>query len=291
MPLFFLLSGLLVPYRIDRGAANFLRGLIPTLIWPYFLWSIIQHSVVFSLGALANHPAHLYWPVLLSLPWDPISQFWFLYALFWMHVLAAISLPRAGRESFVLLALALKALVLLLPLPVAIKLLGNHMFFYAVGVWLGTGGLEQMLFRHKPIFRALLLPLAAVVIAMTYFALSSFGADLPIATVASPKIANLAWRFPVMAAAICGVAASLSLAHFARGYVATGLEFLGRMSMPIFILHIMFIAGLRIVLTHYQLITDANLLLFMLVVTGLVGPLIVERISRRLGLGRILGLG
>jgi fucose 4-O-acetylase-like acetyltransferase len=291
MPLFFLLSGLLVPQRIDTGGLTFLRGLISTMAWPYFLWSVIQHSVVFSLGALANHPENHYWTLLLSLPWEPFSQFWFLYALFWMHVLAALWLKPIGREAFVLLALALKALILLLPLPVAIKLLGHHMFFYAVGVWLGTAGLEQMLFRHKPIFRALLLPLAAVIIMATYFTLSRFAPDLPIATAASPKIANLAWRFPVMAAAIFGVAASLSIARFEWVSGAEWLGYLGRMSMPIFILHIMFIAGLRIVLIRYQLVTDVYLILAMLVMVGLIGPLIVERITRRTGLNRILGLG
>ncbi len=291
MPLLFLLSGLRVPQRVDRGAAKFVRMLIPSIVWPYFLWSVIQHSIIFSLGSLANHPETHYWTMLVALPWEPISQFWFLYALFWMHVLAAVSLKQVGREGFVLLALALKALVLLVPLPVAVKLLGNHMFFYAVGVWLGTAGVEQMLFRHRPIIRAFLLPLAMAAIAATYFALTSFGADMPIATGASPKIASLAWRFPVMAAAIFGVAASLSLARFERVSSAAWLGYLGRMSMPIFILHIMFIAGLRIVLMRYQLVTNVNLLLAMLVMMGLIGPLIVERITRHLGLNRILGLG
>ena len=54
MPLFFLLSGLLVTQRLERGAAPFARALLPTIVWPYFLWSVIQFSLIFALGNLVN---------------------------------------------------------------------------------------------------------------------------------------------------------------------------------------------------------------------------------------------
>jgi fucose 4-O-acetylase-like acetyltransferase len=114
MPLFFLLSGLMVTKRLEKGQGIFLRGLIPSIIWPYFLWSVIQFSIIYALGSLVNRPAESYWPVILSLPWSTVSQFWFLYALFWMHILSVLLIPRLGREGFVLLALALKSLALIL---------------------------------------------------------------------------------------------------------------------------------------------------------------------------------
>jgi fucose 4-O-acetylase-like acetyltransferase len=290
MPLFFLLSGLLVTKRLEKGDGAFLKSLVPSILWPYFLWSTLQFTLIYALGSLVNRPAEIYWPVILSLPWSTVSQFWFLYALFWMHVLAVMILPRVGREGFVMIALAAKALALVLPLPVAVKLVCNHAFFYAVGVWLATSGLELMITRHRVWVRSLLLPvLAAAAISVTLAAVPQYGADLPLLGAASPEIANLAWRFPAMAASLFGVAAVIGLASLPQFSNTRFLTSLGRMTMPIFVLHVIFIAGSRIMLTRAGLVTDPLLLLIILVLAGLTGPLIVERITRALGLNRWLG--
>jgi fucose 4-O-acetylase-like acetyltransferase len=290
MPLFFLLSGLLVAKRLEKGSGPFLKALLPSIVWPYFLWSTVQFTLIYSLGALVNRPAESYWPVILSLPWNTISQFWFLYALFWMHILSALLLPRIGREGFVMLALALKALVLVLPLPVVVKLVCNHTFFYAVGVWLATAGVESMILSQKIWAKAIVLPILAVtIIGATLAAVPDYGADLPILRAASPEIANLAWRFPAMAASVFGVAAVIGLASIPQLAGARLLTWLGQMTMPIFVLHIMFIAGLRILLIRSGLVTAPEQLLLFLVLAGLFGPLIVERVTRALKLNRLLG--
>ena len=290
MPLFFLLSGLLITRRLEKGAGTFVRGLLPTVVWPYFLWLALQFTVIFALGSLVNSPAHSYWPVILSLPWNTVSQFWFLYALFWMHMLAVLLLPRVGREGLVLFALALKALVLILPMPVPVKLVCSHAFFYAIGVWLTPAGIDAILLRHRAAIRALLVPLLAIgIIAATLAAAPDYGRDLPLLTASSPQISNLAWRFPAMTAAIFGVAGLLGIASLPRLAAMHWLAVLGRMTMPIFVLHVMFIAGTRIVLTRFGLIDDPQLLLAIIVVAGLAGPLIAERITRALGLNRYLG--
>ena len=72
MPPFFLLSGLMVAHRLECGTAPFLRGLLPSVVWPYLLWSVVQYMVVFALGSAVNTPAAQYWPVVLSLPWNTV---------------------------------------------------------------------------------------------------------------------------------------------------------------------------------------------------------------------------
>jgi len=290
MPLFFLLSGLMITKRLEKGAWTFAKGLLPAIVWPYFLWSVVQYTLIYALGSLVNNPAEHYWPTILALPWNTVSQFWFLYALFWMHVLAIVLLPRIDREGFVLLALALKALVLILALPVAVKLVCNHLLFYAIGVWLAPAGLEKILLRHgSPIKAVVLSFLAVLVITATIAAVPDYGRDLPLLTASSPEISNLAWRFPAMTAGIFGVAAVLAVASLPSVASAKWLSFLGRMTMPIFVLHVMFIAGTRIVLTKLGLVTDPAILLVILVVVGMAGPLIAERIIHRLELKRFLG--
>jgi fucose 4-O-acetylase-like acetyltransferase len=290
MPLFFLLSGLLVPQRLERGAKQFLTGLFPTVVLPYFVWSVVQASVIFALGALVNNPSgSLFWTV-VSLPWNTVSQFWFLYALFWMHVLTAILLPRIGAEGLILMALFLKALMLIVALPVSAKLVCNHMLFYAFGLLLRPGGLEQIVAgvkRGTPL--AMVLSAAGLTIFLTMLALPDFGADLPLAGAESPEIANLSWRFPAMAAAVIGTVASVACAVALRGTIGEALAFLGRMTMPIFVLHVLFIAGSRIVLAKFLHVTSLWLLLPVLIAAGLVGPLIGERMLRPLKLKRWIG--
>lgn len=290
MPLFFLLSGLMVTKRLEKGQGIFLRGLIPSIIWPYFLWSVIQFSIIYGLGSLVNRPAESYWPVILSLPWNTVSQFWFLYALFWMHILSVLLIPRLGREGFVLFALALKSLALILILPVPVKLVCNHLFFYAVGVWLMTAGLETLVIKRGLLVKTLVLPgIALVVILATLVAAPRYGSDIMLLGAGSPEIANLAWRFPAMAASIFGVAAVVAIASLPRIADSRILLWLGRMTMPIFVLHVMFLAGTRIALMRFGLAVDPVLILGISVAAGLVGPLIVERITRALGLNRYLG--
>ncbi|MVZ96573.1 acyltransferase [Sphingorhabdus sp. IMCC26285] len=290
MPLFFLLSGLMVTKRLEKGQEVFLRGLIPSIVWPYFLWSIIQFTIIYGLGTLVNRPAESYWPVIVSLPWNTVSQFWFLYALFWMHILSVLLVPRLGREGFVLLALALKSLALILILPVPVKLVCNHLFFYAVGVWLATGGLETLIIKRGPWLKSVGVPLIAVAtIGATLLAVPRYGADIPLLLAGSPEIANLAWRFPAMAAAIMGVAAVVAIASLPRIAGSRILLWLGRMTMPIFVLHVMFLAGTRIVLMRLDLVSNPALLLAISVAAGLIGPLIVERVTRALGLNRWIG--
>jgi fucose 4-O-acetylase-like acetyltransferase len=290
MPLFFLLSGVLVMKRLEKGQAAFLKALVPSIIWPYFLWSILQFTLIYAAGTLVNRPAESYWLVILSLPWNTVSQFWFLYVLFWMHVLSVVIIPRIGREGFVMVAIALKALVLVLPLPVPVKLVFNHLLFYAVGVWLTTAGLEAIIIGHKNWIKALLLPaLAVAIIFVTLVAVPQYGADLPLIGAASPEIANLAWRFPAMAAAVFGVAAIIALASLPGIADARFLPWLGRMTLPIFVLHVMFIAGARIIIMRSEIVTAPALILIVCVAVGLVGPLIVERFTRSLGLNRWLG--
>lgn len=290
MPLFFLLSGLLVTKRLENGPGPFLRALLPTIVWPYFLWSVIQFTIIYGLGTLVNRPADSYWPVILSLPWNTVSQFWFLYALFWMHILAVLLVPRIGREGFVLFALALKALALVLILPVPIKLVSNHMLFYAIGVWLMTGGLELLVIKRGIWIKLVVLPcLAAATLIATLNALPSFGADLPLYNASSPEIANLAWRFPTMAAAVLCVLATVGIASMTQISGSRLLLWLGRMTMPIFVLHVMFLAGTRIILTRSGILTDPVVILIFSVFAGLIGPIIVERCTRFLGLNRWIG--
>ena len=289
MPLFFLLSGLLVTERIATDRSGFLRGLLPGVVWPYFLWSTVQFSVIVAMGSLVNRPAGAWLPTLLALPWRTVSQFWFLYALFWMHLLAGLLLPRVGKGVVLALGIGLKLLVAFVPVDVTIKLVANNFVWYALGAALGTGGVDRALARGRGGSRAMGGLAVAVLAGTLGFAIHTAGAGFALNS--SPELANLAWRLGAIPAALAGVWLVLKLAAsgLASGWAGAAAAALGRRTMAVFVLHVLFIAGLRIVLVRLGWAGGAWPLMVPLVGAGIAGPLVVERLLRPLGLRRVLG--
>ncbi len=161
MPLFMMLSGLLVSERLGRSRKRFRDRLWTGMVWPYFLWSAVQLTVIQATGALVNQPLGDYFATLTTLPWHTVSQFWFLYALFLLHLMAMVALKPLGREGFLLLCLALKPLALILPLPEVLRLAANHALFYGIGVWLTPDGLKSLAVDRSRRFQFGLLVVAA----------------------------------------------------------------------------------------------------------------------------------
>lgn len=290
MPLFFLAAGLFVDQRLTRDARAFRDNLWGQLAWPYFLWSIIQFSLIYALGRLVNTPVERYWPVIAALPWQPVSQFWFLHALFQMHLAALLLWRWLGPAAFLMLAFSLRPLSMMLPLPDIVRLAGYQLPFYGLGVVFGAAGLARAIADRPAAVRLALLPLAAGLIALALAQVATLRPDVDLATARAAGLANLAWSVPFVPVAFAGVAAVIALASLARGRVAATLAWLGQRSMAIFILHIMAVAGTRIIAIKLGL-HAVPIILIASELAGLVGPLLVWSLLDRWGWARRLGLG
>lgn len=89
MPLFFFLSGLFFTQSLDKkGKTRFVISKIDTIVYPYVIWSLLQGMVEVLLSRYTNNPANL--GDILSLFTHPRAQFWFLYALFMVFILATL---------------------------------------------------------------------------------------------------------------------------------------------------------------------------------------------------------
>jgi len=105
MPLFFFLAGLFVAERLKSAPQKFIAGTFTKIARAYFTWAAIQFTVIYLMGSLLNHPATGdYLPQLIAIIWSPVSQFWFLYALFFMQIAAWAIVPRTGATGFFALA-------------------------------------------------------------------------------------------------------------------------------------------------------------------------------------------
>ena len=89
MPLFFLISGFFIEKSLSKySRKELLKNKLKTLMYPYFVWSIIQILVNIILSKYTNNTTDL-WAV-LKIIYLPIAPFWYLYALFLMYGLAVV---------------------------------------------------------------------------------------------------------------------------------------------------------------------------------------------------------
>ncbi len=266
MPLFFLLAGLNVERSARRGAGSFLRDKLHTIVWPYFLWSIVQGMIQVRLAGEINIP--ISYGDLAAILWSPISQFWFLYVLTMCHI---AYLAGAGWKAGLTFAAAIGFAFS----PLAPILAGKFLFnfvFYVMGLWLAPsiGGWLDRTDRS----RAIMAAVAAFAISVSVCFEAGIAFDNPLCT----------------PAALAGIAMTALVAKSMSGAVGRIAEIIGRMSMTIYILHILAAGGARVIMQ--KLGVPPMPLFYALVVTaiGVGAPMIAYVAFERLGLLPWLGL-
>jgi fucose 4-O-acetylase-like acetyltransferase len=234
MPLFFVVSGHLASGK-HRPAGATIARLVPTIVYPYFLWSLLEGLALIGLGGYTNGhagPATLY-----RILWAPIVPYWFLYALFVSHVLY-LATRRLSYPVQVVLAVVLFVVPTIFTpfmgryqLGVVLQSMRGFLFFT-----LGAVSVAQVkqLGRWAAVVSTVLFVALAVAFQQAQF---------------SERLV-LIWVLP---AAVAGIVATLAWSRLvaqARSLrvVSSVLAFFGRYSMSVYVMHIFFTAGVRIAL-------------------------------------------
>ena len=272
MPLFFALSAMFLPDRLDRSYRRIAESALVRIAYPYLVWGTIQFLVIASLGRIVNTPVPFSWGALVALAWNPPSQFWFLYTLVLFQFAAILFHRFADLRVMLAVAVAVRILPEVVALPKILDMSLRYWIYYAAAANCAA------LLRERHTFDRISPPaLAAVALAWlgaAYFAFLHGGdqspADIP--------------------AAILGTVVFLKLALMARSGLRGALIWLGLRSMPIFVLHVLVVAGVRIALTHV-LHVDAPLpILAVAVAAGLVLPAAVFDAAKKWGIAGRLAL-
>ncbi|MEO8804605.1 MAG: acyltransferase [Burkholderiaceae bacterium] len=276
MPLFFLLAGLFVEQRLASDAGGFVRSAFTRIAWPYLLWSVVQLLVIDAVGSAVNVPTEVSAWRLVALLWEPASQFWFLQALLVLHLASRLLLPHIGAAAFVLVLLLARGVVEWVELPPLLAAPARYGMYYALGVWLGPLLLRSV--EALPRSRATALAAAATVV-------------WAIAAVAAYASGHAYISLATLPAAFAGSAAVVALASLPRATLAAFWVQLGQASMAIYLLHVLFVAGTRIVLVKLLGLDAPAVILPLACVAGIAGPLLVRMLASRAGATRMLGLG
>jgi fucose 4-O-acetylase-like acetyltransferase len=267
MPLFFFLAGLTAYPSIAKGRGRFLRGKVSTILYPYVLWSLLQGGVEVALSEFTNSPTEA--SRLLEIPWDPISPFWFLYSLFWIHLIFA-ALHRTGPIR----VLALSAVAFVVSWFLAPQIVfdtARGFLYYAAGTALWAHMPEGV--RPRPGTLVAITALLAVLFLLSALASLGLGIDDQVAVV--PALLGIAFT------------AGLGLRLAER---LPWVVWLGTMSMSIYVMHILATAGLRILLSNGLGIENPLVLLPLGTAAGVLLPLAAHVVASRLGIAGLLAL-
>jgi fucose 4-O-acetylase-like acetyltransferase len=264
MPLFFFLAGLFVRQSLTKGAAVFLREKAVTLVYPYFLWSVV--SVALALLAAGAVNTAMSSSAILSLWQSPVYQYWFLYALAIAQIVALVSRVD-WRITAILCVISAVGLG-----TAGLGMLTITISFY---VYFGAGILVA---PYLPaIQRARGAVAAAALLATTAFVFSFLVGDL--------------WpgRGLAVARALLGIVATVGVAMLSTPW-SRWLALLGTASMAIYVLHTIFSAGLRMMLRATGFSNDFVALVLGTLI-GIAGPLAVWAVARHYRALPWLGLG
>ncbi|WP_181969856.1 acyltransferase family protein [Paraburkholderia sp. DHOC27] len=275
MPLFFMLSGLHVERGLSRGRQGFLSSKLQSIVYPYFLWSVIQGLVQLMMSANANH--RFYPSDMLDIFWNPIGQFWFLYALFLCQIFVCVTTTQRLRLVFIaivayFIGIALDANILTIAL--------KFFLFFAAGILL-AGNLRSIVTRFATLRGVGVTFIAFCVAIYLAHGLGNTGTDW--------ALPETALGLRTLPAALLGILLvceiALLISQSGKGAV---LRVLGLASMPIYLAHILAGSGARIALLHIH-VENVYLHLLVGVACGIAFPLALYFVAGRLRLEKYLG--
>mgnify|MGYP003627653369 CR=1 FL=1 len=246
MPLFFLISGFFIEKSLSKySRKELLKNKLKTLMYPYFVWSIIQILVNIILSKYTNNTTDL-WAV-LKIIYLPIAPFWYLYALFLMYGLAVV------MKNFNIKFNIFLAMILYLMPNTGVPLIENLFNFYIYFI-LGKFIFIKINDLNKQTLK--------ILISLLLFSVSFY-------TYKNIFVINEIRSYFIPA--LFGSIAVFSLSKIIKNKL---LKRLGKESLVIFLLHIFFAAGTRIFLFNVLKIYNVEIHLLLGLAIGLLGPIL-----------------
>ena len=252
MPLFFIIAGMFISSWIKRPLKEAVSQKILRLLIPYFFWSFITALSMQIASNYTNNGLGIK-DFLLS-PIVPFSQYWFLYVLFFIHiiyyVLANIKICN-GRLLFFILSIILYLVNPLIQQIWIFKGLCNFMIFFSIGSYI-VNFINLRNFKCRKIIGPIIIFL---LINLVYIKIMYLNIEL---------LNYYFWFFT----SIIGSGFCFLLSYFAIRWVKqikNILCFFGKKSMEIYCIHLLILAGIRILLLK---ILNFNELWFVVIISG-----------------------
>ena len=305
MPLFFIIAGIFIERRVVSSPRKVVDDAFNRTLRAYLIWSFIQFTVIYFLGSSLNHPVtEAYIPRIIGILWRPVSQYWFLYSLIIMQFLALLFVPRFGAFAFLVAAIFLRIIFQIFGLP-TIEILGTVINFNTVAIggffnfclWFALGGYlgpKLLKWSASPMTLLFLMLTASVnwIISMALFTQPLFNGSQSgwFQKLPGESISLFAKGYKFIPSALFGSIAVILLSMYIQGPAGRLLQYVGKRSMSIFLLHVLMVAGSRMLIVRLFPQIEAVVLAYVTIGFGVILPLAAFETARKLNLVRVLAL-
>ncbi|SVU21778.1 acyltransferase [Klebsiella pneumoniae] len=268
MPLFFFLSGLFFIESISgKSKKKFISGKFKSIFYPYAVWSILQGCIEVILSNYTNSKTTLL--SVLSFPFHPRAQFWFLYALLLIFILSCIIYNKYFTKHIPFI-LVLSFLAYIYGEKIISVYYINYIFDNSVFFFLGC-----LVYKYTNLLKSLLnlnsfFILTCVFILVEYLYFIRLGNNY------------FALNLYTAAIAIVGIFWISNLSIVLSRYDISWLSLLGRQSIIIFLVHILASSGVRIILTKFLHIDNWYFNISVGTIAGIILPLVFYHLAMRL---------
>ncbi|HHS9855093.1 TPA: acyltransferase family protein [Klebsiella quasipneumoniae subsp. quasipneumoniae] len=269
MPLFFFLSGLfLMKSFLVRGLRIFIFNKVDTILFPYVIWSIIQGLTEFFLSKYTNGNVSL--SDVFGLLLHPRAQFWFLYSLFLNFIL--ISLILSLKETlkinitFVIVFSFLFSIFIYLffsniPDTNPLNYIVHNSVFILSGVVFSFYRLDIKIQKNTVLFMTIFI------VFFIFQSICIFENEMGF------KFNSLALIFSLIGTGVI-TASCISLSKLKTVFIKNVLSFLGRYSMPIYLMHVLVGSGVRIFMSKIFGVYNVGIHLFLGIILGILLPVL-----------------
>jgi len=268
MPLFFFLSGFFFYNSlIKRGGAKLVLSKVDTIVYPYLVWSIIQGISEVFLSSYTN--GSLSYSEVFSLLWLPRAQFWFLYVLFIFFCVSSLVFSFFTKKVVILLfllSIVLYAYPFDLQRESNFRLIKGYYVFFVFGIFF------SIYFKIEKLSSLFSLGLLTA-----GFIISQYILHITLGL----RYSSISYETLILSLVSILFLISLSF-RISVSMPNKLLVSIGKLSMPIYILHVMASSGARIGLSRI-LHTDSYII--HIIVGTLVGifiPIFVVLLANKL---------
>ncbi|WP_426230655.1 acyltransferase family protein [Pararhizobium sp. DWP3-4] len=294
IPLFFLISGLLFAQSTRRRPfVQTWKARTMRLLRPCLIWSVVLLVLIVLAANLANAPVSPAdaFSSLLLLPLQPVSIFWFLYTLLLCMAVSGLAIENrlfTDRQLlFWSIALHLAYLLFLSDRQAGMGLhfirFAEHQFYFALGIYLaravpedGSRKVAKKAISGKYIATAIVFMAACFFAAATALIRFQLSYHSPIGTIAALSASGVILATCYLALSIWEFSAPASVLSISKETLA------------IFCMHVPFVSGTRMALSHLG-VEGAALHLLSGTVIGIFGALLALKLLDNMGLAAIAG--
>lgn len=265
MPLFMMLSGYLYS-KVDKlSSLREYKSLVEkkalNLIIPYFVFSIIQVGINIIFSSKVNSPLGI--KDLLSIPFKPVLQFWFVYALMTIFLIVPLLdiLLKNDKIVFILL-LAIKIITPYVNIHMAFI---NYFFIWAFYFYCGK--MLYNYFKYYIIKNYILIMGSISYVVLNVIFNYMYKGD---------AYSNI--YVPSVIMAITGsilVIGIIKVIYQQNGFIKKVLYKVGKYSFQIYLLHIIFVSGIRMALTKILHIDSFSINFILVVGLGIACPALI----------------